>query len=178
MVDYHDADWPAQILAEGGPGSGTDLVGASGKAALACAGPVAGCDRPHHHGPADRRGRAALGLEVLGMLVHPDHKQLTQMPMLLRQGRCRSRPGEFPWRKAPWHTGAIEGGERCCACPPPTASLDERHGGAGLGWVLLSAHLATLLPGSSEVLLGPWRPGSGSMASLLPGRRSAIPWAP
>lgn len=85
----------------------------------------------------------------------------------------------------------------CCACPPPMVILHERDDGdgtwcgcccvprvlasvvgkrimnelmqMGLGWLFLSAFTsATLLPGSSEVLLGAMAAkGEWSMASLL-----------
>ena len=48
--------------------------------------------RPSGDGPPSRPSRskdagAELGVEVVGMLVHPDRTQLTQMLTLLRQGR-------------------------------------------------------------------------------------------
>lgn len=50
----------------------------------------------------------------------------------------------------------------------------------GLGWLFLSAFTsATLLPGSSEVLLGAMATrGSGAWQACCSGRRWAIPWAP
>ena len=114
MVDYHDADWPAQILAEGGP---VDLVldlvgGESGKAALACVRPGGRLVTvPTITAQQIKEAGAALGVEVLGMLVHPDHKQLTQMLMLLRQGEVQiTVSGEFPLAEGALAHRAIEGG--------------------------------------------------------------------
>ena len=49
--------------------------------------------------------------EVLGMLVHPDQRQLTQVLMLLRQGDVHiTLSGEFPLAEGALAHGAIEGG--------------------------------------------------------------------
>jgi hypothetical protein len=68
-------------------------------------------------------------IEVLGMLVHPDRQQLSQMLTLLRQGRFRSRsPGVYLAEGALAHQ-AIEqatcAASCCCACPPRTTRPDE-----------------------------------------------------
>lgn len=54
---------------------------------------------------------AAAGIEVVGMLVHPDQKQLGQMLMLLRQGEVKvTLAGEFPLAEGALAHQAIEGG--------------------------------------------------------------------
>ena len=54
---------------------------------------------------------AEAGIEVLGMLVHPDQRQLTQVLMLLRQGDVHiTLSGEFPLAEGALAHGAIEGG--------------------------------------------------------------------
>lgn len=89
LVDYHDADWVAQILAQGGQ---VDLVldlvgGESGKAALACVKPGGRLVTvPTITAQQIKDAAVDAGIEVLGMLVHPDSKQLAQMLILLRQG--------------------------------------------------------------------------------------------
>jgi membrane protein YqaA with SNARE-associated domain len=108
------------------------------------------------------------------MLVHPDRQQLTQMLTLLRQGEVQvTVSGEYTLAEGALAHQAIEqamcAASCCCACPPQTASPDEWHHRMGLGWLFLSAFTsATLLPGSSEVLLGAMATkGEWSMASLL-----------
>ena len=113
MMDYHDADWPAQVVAEGPVDLVLDLVGGeSGKAALAC---VRSGGRlvtvPTITAQQIKDAGAGLGVEVLGMLVHPDQKQLTQMLMLLRQGEVQiTVSGEFPLAEGALAHHAIEDG--------------------------------------------------------------------
>jgi NADPH2:quinone reductase len=89
LVDYHDADWVAQILTQGGQ---VDLVldlvgGESGKAALACVKPGGRLVTvPTITAQQIKDAADDAGIEVFGMLVHPDSKQLAQMLILLRQG--------------------------------------------------------------------------------------------
>ena len=114
MVDYHDADWPARVVTEAGP---VDLVldlvgGESGKAALACV--KSGghlVTVPTITAQLIKDAGAAAGIEVVGMLVHPDQKQLGQMLMLLRQGEVKvTLAGEFPLAEGALAHQAIEGG--------------------------------------------------------------------
>ncbi|MGU5716816.1 NADP-dependent oxidoreductase [Aeromonas taiwanensis] len=113
MMDYHDADWPAQVVAEGPVDLVLDLVGGeSGKAALAC---VRSGGRlvtvPTITAQQIKDAGAGLGVEVLGMLVHPDQKQLTQMLMLLRQGEVQiTVSSEFPLAEGALAHHAIEDG--------------------------------------------------------------------
>ncbi|HDX8426186.1 MULTISPECIES: NADP-dependent oxidoreductase [Aeromonas] len=114
MVDYHDANWSARVVAEAGQVDLVlDLVGdESGKAALAC---VKSDGRlvtvPTITAQQIKDAGAAAGIEVVGMLVHPDQKQLGQMLMLLRQGEVKvTLAGEFPLAEGALAHQAIEGG--------------------------------------------------------------------
>ncbi|MBF3236187.1 NADP-dependent oxidoreductase [Aeromonas veronii] len=114
MVDYHDANWPAAVVAEAGQ---VDLVldlvgGESGKAALACVKPDGRLVTvPTITAQQIKDAGAAAGIEVVGMLVHPDQKQLGQMLMLLRQGEVKvTLAGEFPLAEGALAHQAIEGG--------------------------------------------------------------------
>ncbi len=113
-VDYHDADWAAQILAQGGQ---VDLVldlvgGESGKAALACVKPGGRLVTvPTITAQQIKDAAADTGIEVLGMLVHPDSKQLAQMLNLLRQGDVHiTVDSEFALAEGAQAHQAIEGG--------------------------------------------------------------------
>ncbi|MFB2830793.1 NADP-dependent oxidoreductase [Aeromonas jandaei] len=88
MVDYHQAEWCAEVIADGQFDLVLDLVGGeSGKAALACVKPGGRLVTvPTITAQLIKDAGAAAGIEVVGMLVHPDQKQLGQMLMLLRQG--------------------------------------------------------------------------------------------
>ncbi|HHQ4777891.1 TPA: NADP-dependent oxidoreductase [Aeromonas veronii] len=113
MVDYHQAEWFAEAIADGQFDLVLDLVGGeSGKAALAC---VKSGGRlvtvPTITAQQIKDAGAAAGIEVLGMLVHPDQKQLGQMLMLLRQGEVKvTLAGEFPLAEGALAHQAIEGG--------------------------------------------------------------------
>jgi NADPH2:quinone reductase len=114
LVDYHDADWVAQILAQGGQ---VDLVldlvgGESGKAALACVKPGGRLVTvPTITAQQIKDAAADAGIEVLGMLVHPDSKQLAQMLILLRQGDVHiTVGGEFALAEGALAHQAIEQG--------------------------------------------------------------------
>ena len=110
MVDYHDADWVAQV---GQVDLVLDLMGGeSGKAALACVKPGGRLVTvPTITAQQIKEAGAEAGIEVLGMLVHPDQKQLTQVLMLLRQGDVHvTLSGEFPLAEGALAHGAIEGG--------------------------------------------------------------------
>ncbi|KRW51203.1 quinone oxidoreductase [Aeromonas allosaccharophila] len=114
MVDYHDANWPAAVVAEAGQ---VDLVldlvgGESGKAALACVKPGGRLVAvPTITAQLIKDAGAAAGIEVVGMLVHPDQKQLGQMLMLLRQGEVKvTLAGEFALAEGALAHQAIEGG--------------------------------------------------------------------
>ncbi|WP_421207646.1 NADP-dependent oxidoreductase [Aeromonas enteropelogenes] len=114
LVDYHDADWAEQIVAAGGQ---VDLVldlvgGESGKAALACVKPGGRLVTvPTITAQLIKDAGAEAGVEVLGMLVHPDQKQLAQMLLLLRQGEVKiTVAGEFPLAEGALAHRIIEGG--------------------------------------------------------------------
>jgi len=110
MVDYHDADWVAQV---GQVDLVLDLMGGeSGKAALACVKPGGRLVTvPTITAQQIKEAGAEAGIEVVGMLVHPDQKQLTQVLMLLRQGDVHvTLSGEFPLAEGALAHGAIEGG--------------------------------------------------------------------
>ncbi|WP_421172248.1 NADP-dependent oxidoreductase [Aeromonas sp. 601115] len=114
MVNYHDANWPAQVVAEAGQ---VDLVldlvgGESGKAALACVKPGGRLVTvPTITAQQIKDAGAAAGIEVVGMLVHPDQKQLGQMLMLLRQGEVKvTLAGEFALAEGALAHQTIEGG--------------------------------------------------------------------
>ena len=114
MVDYHDANWPAAVVAEAGQ---VDLVldlvgGESGKAALACVKPDGRVVTvPTITAQLIKDAGAAAGIEVVGMLVHPDQKQLSQMSVLLRQGEVKvTLAGEFALAEGSLAHQAIEGG--------------------------------------------------------------------
>ncbi|MGL5482674.1 MAG: zinc-binding dehydrogenase, partial [Aeromonas veronii] len=90
-----------------------DLVGGeSGKAALACVKPGGRLVTvPTITAQQIKDAGAAAGIEVVGMLVHPDQKQLGQMLMLLRQGEVKiTLAGEFPLAEGALAHQAIEGG--------------------------------------------------------------------
>lgn len=113
MVDYNDADWVAQVVAGGQVDLVLDLMGGeSGKAALACVKPGGRLVTvPTITAQQIKEAGAEAGIEVLGMLVHPDQKQLTQVLMLLRQGDVHiTLSGEFPLAEGALAHGAIEGG--------------------------------------------------------------------
>ncbi|ASI22223.1 TPA: NADP-dependent oxidoreductase [Aeromonas salmonicida] len=92
MVDYHDPDWVAQIVDHTGQ---VDLVldlmgGESGKAALACVKPGGKLVTvPTITAQQIKEAAAGSGVEVLGMLVHPDSEQLANILILLRQGQVQ-----------------------------------------------------------------------------------------
>ncbi|MGY3851415.1 NADP-dependent oxidoreductase [Aeromonas aquatilis] len=113
MVDYHDADWAALVVADGLVDLVLDLVGGeSGKAALACVKPGGRLVTvPTITAQLIKEAGAAAGIEVVGMLVHPDQQQLSQMLMLLRQGEVKvTLAGEFPLAEGALAHQAIEGG--------------------------------------------------------------------
>jgi len=110
MVDYHDADWVTRV---GQVDLVLDLVGGeSGKAALACVKPGGRLVTvPTLSAQWIKEAGAEAGVEVVGMLVHPDHTQLTQMLMLLRQGEVHiTVSGEYPLAEGALAHSAIEGG--------------------------------------------------------------------
>ncbi|MCW0505729.1 NADP-dependent oxidoreductase [Aeromonas piscicola] len=114
LVDYHDGDWVAQILAQGGQ---VDLVldlvgGESGKAALACVKPGGRLVTvPTITAQQIKDAADDAGIEVFGMLVHPDSKQLAQMLILLRQGDVHiTVGGEFALAEGALAHQAIEQG--------------------------------------------------------------------
>ncbi|MGL4504229.1 MAG: NADP-dependent oxidoreductase, partial [Aeromonas sobria] len=114
MVDYHDANWPAAVVAEVGQ---VDLVldlvgGESGKAALTCVKPGGRLVTvPTITAQLIKDAGAVVGIEVVGMLVHPDQQQLGQMLMLLRQGEVKvTVAGEFPLAEGALAHQAIKGG--------------------------------------------------------------------
>ncbi|WP_201796726.1 NADP-dependent oxidoreductase [Aeromonas cavernicola] len=95
VVDYHQADWVAQI-------GQVDLVldlmgGASAQAALACVKPNGRLVTvPTITAQQIKDAGAAADVNVVGMLVHPDRQQLAQMLALLRQGEVHTTvSGEF-----------------------------------------------------------------------------------
>lgn len=88
VVDYHEANWPALV---GKVDLVLDLVGGeNGRKALDC---VAAGGRlitvPTITAEQIKTAGAERGLEVRGMLVHPDQKQLAQMVTLLEMGDAR-----------------------------------------------------------------------------------------
>ncbi|MFC5706729.1 NADP-dependent oxidoreductase [Aeromonas eucrenophila] len=110
MVDYHDADWVAQV---GQVDLVLDLMGGeSGKAALACVkqgGTLVTV--PTITAQSIKDAGAASEIAVSGMLVHPDGKQLAQMLMLLRQGDVHiTLSGEFELAEGALAHQAIENG--------------------------------------------------------------------
>lgn len=113
MVDYHDADWAAQVVADGPVDLVLDLVGGeSGKAALACVKPGGRLVTvPTITAQQIKDAAAGSAIEVLGMLVHPDRQQLSQMLILLRQGEVQiTVSGEFPLAEGALAHQAIEQG--------------------------------------------------------------------
>lgn len=113
MVDYHDADWAAQVVADGPVDLVLDLVGGeSGKAALACVKPGGRLVTvPTITAQQIKDAAASSAIEVLGMLVHPDRQQLSQMLILLRQGEVQiTVSGEFPLAEGALAHQAIEQG--------------------------------------------------------------------
>ncbi|WP_068977416.1 MULTISPECIES: NADP-dependent oxidoreductase [Aeromonas] len=113
IVDYHQAEWCAEVIADGQFDLVLDLVGGeSGKAALAC---VKSGGRlvtvPTITAQLIKDAGVAAGIEVVGMLVHPDQQQLGQMLLLLRQGDVKvTLAGEFPLAEGALAHQAIEGG--------------------------------------------------------------------
>ncbi|MGL6049005.1 MAG: zinc-binding dehydrogenase, partial [Aeromonas salmonicida] len=85
-------DWVAQIVDHTGQ---VDLVldlmgGESGKAALACVKPGGKLVTvPTITAQQIKEAAAGSGVEVLGMLVHPDREQLAKILILLRQGQVQ-----------------------------------------------------------------------------------------
>lgn len=113
MVDYHDADWAAQVVADGPVDLVLDLVGGeSGKAALACVKPGGRLVTvPTITAQQIKDAATGSAIEVLGMLVHPDRQQLSQMLILLRQGEVQiTISGEFPLAEGALAHQAIEQG--------------------------------------------------------------------
>ncbi|MFM5815448.1 NADP-dependent oxidoreductase [Aeromonas dhakensis] len=113
MVDYHDADWAAQVVADGLVDLVLDLVGGeSGQAALACIKPGGRLVTvPTITAQQIKDTAAGSAIEVLGMLVHPDRQQLSQMLILLRQGEVQiTVSGEFPLAEGALAHQAIEQG--------------------------------------------------------------------
>ncbi|MBW3761514.1 NADP-dependent oxidoreductase [Aeromonas jandaei] len=113
MVDYHQAEWFAEAIADGQFDLVLDLVGGeSGKAALACVKPGGRLVTvPTITAQLIKDAGAAAGIEVVGMLVHPDQKQLSQMLMLLRQGEVKiAIAGEFALSEGALAHQRIEGG--------------------------------------------------------------------
>lgn len=110
MVDYHDADWVAQV---GQVDLVLDLVGGeSGKAALACVKPGGRLVTvPTISTQQIKDAAAGSAIEVLGMLVHPDRQQLNQMLTLLRQGEVQvTVAGEYALAEGALAHQAIEQG--------------------------------------------------------------------
>ncbi|WP_165791424.1 NADP-dependent oxidoreductase [Aeromonas jandaei] len=113
MVDYHQAEWLAEAIADGQFDLVLDLVGGeSGKVALACVKPGGRLVTvPTITAQLIKDAGAAAGIEVVGMLVHPDQKQLSQMLMLLRQGEVKiAIAGEFALSEGALAHQRIEGG--------------------------------------------------------------------
>jgi NADPH2:quinone reductase len=113
VVDYHQAEWCAEVIADGQFDLVLDLVGGeSGKAALACVKPGGRLVTvPTITAQLIKDAGAAVGIEVVGMLVHPDQQQLGQMLMLLRQGEVKvTLAGEFPLAEGALAHQTIEGG--------------------------------------------------------------------
>ncbi|MGL6571890.1 NADP-dependent oxidoreductase [Aeromonas hydrophila] len=113
MVDYHDADWVAQVVAGGQVDLVLDLVGGeSGKAALACVKPGGRLVTvPTISSQQIKDAAAGSAIEVLGMLVHPDRQQLSQMLTLLRQGEVQvTVAGEYALAEGALAHQAIEQG--------------------------------------------------------------------
>ncbi len=113
MVDYHHADWAAQVVADGPVELVLDLVGGeSGTAALACVKPGGRLVTvPTITAQQIKDAAAGSAIEVLGMLVHPDRQQLSQMLILLRQGEVQiTVSGEFPLAEGALAHQAIEQG--------------------------------------------------------------------
>ena len=110
MVDYHDADWVAQV-------DQVDLVldlmgGESGKQALACIKPGGQLVTvPTITAQLIKDAGVEQGIKVSGMLVHPDSKQLAQMLILLRQGDVHiTLAGEYALAEGALAHQAIEAG--------------------------------------------------------------------
>ncbi|CAJ1904162.1 TPA: NADP-dependent oxidoreductase [Aeromonas hydrophila] len=113
MVDYHDADWVAQVVAGGQVDLVLDLVGGeSGKAALSCVKPGGRLVTvPTISAQQIKDAAAGNAIEVLGMLVHPDRQQLSQMLTLLRQGEVQvTVAGEYALAEGALAHQAIEQG--------------------------------------------------------------------
>ena len=113
MVDYNDADWVAQVVAGGQVDLVLELMGGeSGKAALACVKPGGRLVTvPTITAQQIKDAGAELGVEVVGMLVHPDRTQLTQMLTLLRQGEVKiTVSGEYTLAEGALAHQAIEQG--------------------------------------------------------------------
>jgi len=113
MVDYHQAEWSAVACADGQFDLVLDLVGGeSGKAAIACVKPGGRLVTvPTLTAPAIKEAAVGAGIEVVGMLVHPDQGQLSQMLMLLRQGEVKiAIAAEFALGEGALAHQTIEGG--------------------------------------------------------------------
>ncbi|WP_323938581.1 NADP-dependent oxidoreductase [Aeromonas hydrophila] len=113
MVDYHDTDWVAQVVAGGQVDLVLDLVGGeSGKAALACVKPGGRLVTvPTITAQQIKDAAAGSTIEVLGMLVHPDRQQLSQMLTLLHQGEVQvTVAGEYALAEGALAHQAIEQG--------------------------------------------------------------------
>lgn len=110
VVDYHEANWPALV---GKVDLVLDLVGGeNGRKALDC---VAAGGRlitvPTITAEQIKTAGAERGLEVRGMLVHPDQKQLAQMVTLLEMGEARIQiAGVFDLAEGALAHQAIESG--------------------------------------------------------------------
>lgn len=110
VVDYHEANWPALV---GKVDLVLDLVGGeNGRKALDC---VAAGGRlitvPTITAEQIKTAGAERGLEVRGMLVHPDQKQLAQMVTLLEMGDARIQiAGVFDLAEGALAHEAIESG--------------------------------------------------------------------
>ncbi|MGB6188005.1 MAG: NADP-dependent oxidoreductase [Aeromonas molluscorum] len=127
LVDYHDPDWVDQV---GQVELVLDLVGGeSGKAALGC---VASGGRlitvPTITAEAIKQAGSELGIEVRGMLVQPNPKQLAQMLTLLRIDEaqiCINR--EFELADGALAHAAIEAGHTRgkLLLRMPAAGMDE-----------------------------------------------------
>ncbi|ULH01681.1 NADP-dependent oxidoreductase [Aeromonas caviae] len=113
MVDYHQAGWCTEAITDGPFDLVLDLVGGeSGKAALACVKPGGRLVTvPTITAQQIKDAGAELGVEVVGMLVHPDRTQLTQMLTLLRQGEVKiTVSGEYTLAEGALAHQAIEQG--------------------------------------------------------------------
>lgn len=187
MVDYHDADWVAQVVAGGQVDLVLDLVGGeSGKAALACVKPGGRLVTvPTISAQQIKDAAVSSAIEVLGMLVHPDRQQLSQMLTLLRQGEVQvTVAGEYTLAEGRWpirpSSRATCVASCCCACPPRTTWPDEWHHRTGARLAVSERlhlrHPAARQLGSAAGAMA--TKGSGAWPACCCGRRWAIPSAP